>query len=201
MIAFTLDPVPTLTFNDETIYGIGILQRLHQLSAHNPTADKLFHEVASVFHRITVPRIGFRLEDKSAIMPTKRIIDVGYDLTIVKIVQSTTPLNTMPLLTTMYETYVSLVIPLGYYAELVPRSSICKTGYMLANNVGIIDPGYTGTIKVPLIKVDPNAPDLELPLRIGQLILKQNVISEAFDASGDEVIQTERGRGGIGSTG
>jgi dUTP pyrophosphatase len=194
MITFTLDPVPTLLHDGEVIRGIGILQRLHQLSPNNTEAAKLFQEAASAYCRVSVPKIGFRLEHASAVMPTKRIIDVGYDLTIVKALHQTTPL------TTLYETYVSLDIPFGFYVELVPRSSISKIGYVLTNSVGIIDPGYTATVKVPLMKVDPDAEELTLPLRIAQLIIKPNVVSEAFDATEHDRIENDRGSGGFGST-
>lgn len=194
MISFTLDPTPTLYYNDEIIHGINILDRLHQLAPSNAEAANLFLEVASMHQVVSIPRIGFRLENEAAVMPTKRMIDVGYDLTIVQPLQTT-------LSTTLYETFVSLDIPLGFYVELVPRSSIYKTGYSLANSVGIIDPGYTGTVKVPLTKVDPEAPDLELPARIAQLIVKPYIVSEAYDATEHGRVGTGRGSGGFGSTG
>lgn len=194
MLTFTLDPTPTLVCDEEEIRGIEILQRLRELSTSCPEVTKLFYDAASAYQRIAVPRIGFRLEHESAVMPTKRIIDVGYDLTIVKALHQPTPL------TTLYETYVSLDIPFGFYVELVPRSSISKTGYVLANNVGVIDPGYTGTVKVPLMKLDPHVQDLVLPMRIAQLIVKPNIISEAFDATEHDRIVNDRGSGAFGST-
>ena len=38
--------------------------------------------------------------------------------------------------------------------RLVPRSSIYKTGYMMANSEGIIDRTYTGVLKAPLVHVN-----------------------------------------------
>jgi len=195
MVYLSFDPVPTLTIGDEIIRGINIIDRLHQLKTSSPEINHLFLQAVNAHQETQLPRIGFRLEHPSAIMPTKKIIDVGYDLTIVSVAKQLTPL------TTMYETHVSLEIPLGYYVELIPRSSISKTGYMLANNVGIIDPGYTGTLKVPLVKMDQSMPDIELPMRIAQLILKPYVVSEAYDATHEERVGTDRGSGGFGSTG
>ena len=145
--------------------------------------------------RHEVPKLGFRLHSDDAIMPSKNIIDVGYDLTIVGVSKQLTQM------TTMFESNVSLVIPIGYYVELVARSSLSKTGYMLANSVGIIDPGYTGTIKVPLIKVDQSAPDIELPARVAQLILKPYTVSHGYNANEENLVETSRGGGGFGSTG
>ena len=36
---------------------------------------------------------------------------------------------------------------------LLPRSSIYKTGYMMANSVGVIDKTYRGTLKAPVVCV------------------------------------------------
>ena len=40
---------------------------------------------------------------------------------------------------------VSMELPEGYYAQMVPRSSTCKTfGILMANSVGIIEHNYNG---------------------------------------------------------
>lgn len=195
MISFTSDPVPTLTIDGEVFRGINIVDQLDKIRGDSDEVNNLFLHAVSMFQRNRLPSIGFRIENELAVMPTKRIIDVGYDLTIISIDKKTTPM------TTLFDTGVSLDIPLGYYVELVPRSSLSKTGYMLANSVGVIDPGYTGTIKVPLIKIDPSCPNIELPARVAQLILKPYIVSESFDATNQEHIETNRGVGGFGSTG
>lgn len=41
--------------------------------------------------------------------------------------------------------------PQGYYLEIHPRSSIAKTGWMLANSTGIIDPDYRGELIVAIV--------------------------------------------------
>ena len=86
----------------------------------------------------------------------------------------------------------------GYYFELVPRSSISKTGYSLANNIGIIDQNYRGEIIVALRKNDEKADDLILPCKIAQLIPKQwfNMVFEE-DVN---ITETVRDTGGFGST-
>jgi dUTP pyrophosphatase len=148
----------------------------------------------ALFHqRNEIPRLGFRLQDSQAVLPTKRIIDVGYDLTITSVFKKIS--NKI----TMFETGVALDIPVGFYVEMAPRSSVSNTGYMLANSIGIIDAGFTGTIKVPLIKVDESMPNIELPMRVAQLILKPYVVS--YDTQVDTIAPTSRGTGGFGSTG
>ena len=54
----------------------------------------------------------------------------------------------------MYDSYISVQPPEGYYFEIVPRSSISKLGYILTNSIGIIDPSYRGTLKVVLTKIN-----------------------------------------------
>ena len=93
----------------------------------------------------------------------ENVSDSGYDLTIIKKIKTDGMVE-------FYDTGIKVTPPYGYYFDVVPRSSITKTGYILANNVGIIDRSYVGNILVPLIKVDSSKPDLELPMRIVQLI-------------------------------
>ena len=73
----------------------------------------------------------------------------------------------------MFDTGICIQPPDGFYTEIVPRSSISKTGYILANSIGIIDPTYRGSLKIVLTKVDPTAQDLKLPFTKFQIILRQ----------------------------
>jgi dUTP pyrophosphatase len=85
--------------------------------------------------------------------------------------------------------------------DLFPRSSIIKTGYILANSIGLIDNDYRGEMMVALIKIDPNAPDILAngPVRIAQLVPKvfYNFPVEVVE----ELSDTVRAEGGFGSTG
>lgn len=87
----------------------------------------------------------------------------------------------------------------GYYVEIVPRSSIIKTGWVLANNIGIIDPGYTGELKIALIKINPNAEELVPPFCKTQLICRKIVKAEVEITQ--EIQETDRNSNGFGSTG
>lgn len=131
--------------------------------------------------------------DKNAHVPSKsRISDAGYDLTIIKKVKTVGDVE-------FYDTGVKIQPDFGYYFDLVPRSSISKTGYMLANCVGIIDRTYTGPILIALRKVDKSADDLKLPCRIAQIIPRHIVHLHIEEV--DELYETERNVGGFGSTG
>lgn len=62
--------------------------------------------------------------------------------------------------TILYDTGIKINVKYGYYAEVVPRSSLSKSGYMLANSIGIIDNSYRNNIFVALTKINPDAPDI-----------------------------------------
>lgn len=123
-----------------------------------------------------------------------KISDSGYDLVLVQKIKQVGNVS-------FYDTGIQVQPPLGYYFDLVGRSSISKTGYMVANNVGIIDQSYRGNVIVALIKLDLSAPDLELPSRLVQLIPRRVIHMQPQDVGDDELGDTKRGDGGFGSSG
>lgn len=130
-----------------------------------------------------------------AVTPTKsKESDAGYDLTVIEHVKQLTG-NT-----SLYDTGIKISVPFGMYAEVVPRSSLSKSGYMLANSVGIIDVSYTGNIYIALTKIDTNAPDITFPFRCCQLIFRRQVHVDIVEVD-QPFSQTSRGGGGFGSTG
>lgn len=133
----------------------------------------------------------FVRSDERAVIPTRGTpASVGYDLTAISVYKK---LNNR---TILFNTGIKVSPPLGYYFEIVPRSSLSKTGYMLANSVGVIDPDYTDNLLIALTKVDDSMPDLELPFTRCQLILRKD---ESYSLIEVESIN-ETGRGGFGST-
>jgi deoxyuridine 5'-triphosphate nucleotidohydrolase len=166
----------------------------------------------------SVPTIKVFKVDERAVIPSKsRYSDSGYDLTIISEYKRLTS-NTV-----IYDTGIQLEIPNGYYVEIVPRSSISRSGYMLANNVGIIDQGYRGNLYIALTKINDETPDLtdltdwRLPWKCCQMIVKKQIYSRfvitdvvanaantanAADTDTDIVIEkSSRGTGAFGSTG
>jgi dUTP pyrophosphatase len=141
------------------------------------------------------PLVNFMVwkSDPDAVEPSKtRFSDVGFDLTIIKKIKEEG--NCV-----FFDTGIKVQVPIGFYVQIVPRSSLSKTGWMLANSVGIIDNGYTGNIIVALTKVDPNAADLELPFRAVQMILQKQFFSYMIEGP-KSVPETSREAGGFGST-
>jgi len=122
----------------------------------------------------------------------KRFSDSGWDLHLVEIVKQSGDVY-------LFDTKVKVKPPPGYYLDLVPRSSIYKSGFILANSVGIIDMTYRGTIKVPLIRIDCSKEFPKLPWRAVQLIPRRFYPLEMKEVS--SLDETLRGEGGFGSTG
>jgi deoxyuridine 5'-triphosphate nucleotidohydrolase len=148
----------------------------------------------------SVPTIKVFKVDERAVIPSKsRYSDSGYDLTIISEYKRLTS-NTV-----IYDTGIQLEIPNGYYVEIVPRSSISRSGYMLANNVGIIDQGYRGNLYIALTKINGEAPELSMPWKCCQMIVKKQVYSRlevaAATLGAATAIETSsRGTGAFGST-
>ena len=128
-----------------------------------------------------------------AVMPAKaHISDTGYDLWILD------EHKTLDNGVVMYGTGLAIQPPFGTYFEIVPRSSIIKTGYIQANGIGVVDQSYRGELFVPLCKIDKDAPDPPLPRKIAQLVLREVNTCEFLEV--DELVNTRRGEGGFGST-
>lgn len=145
-------------------------------------------------YNLTIPNFNVVRVDENAVFPTKKNwSDVGFDLTIIKKVED---YNSR---TALYDTGIKIDIDYGYYAEIVPRSSISKSGYMMANGIGIIDNSYRGNLMVALTKICDDAKELELPFRCCQLIIKEQVNVNFRSVEGYS--KTKRGDGGFGSTG
>lgn len=128
------------------------------------------------------------LKDARAIAPFKSIAsDVGFNLTLIDIFNTDADV-------VFYETGISAIPPVGFYFEVVPSSLLSSTGYILANSGEIINPDYTDTIKVQLIKNTKQKPDLVLPFIGAQLVLKAENATELYITDNAEL--HERGTGG-----
>lgn len=133
---------------------------------------------------------------KDAVSPQKsRISDSGFDITLLEKIKTFGEVG-------FYTTGIKIQPSFGWYFDLVPRSSIVKSGYMLANGVGVIDRTYIGPILVPLIKVDKSQKDIELPCKLVQLIPRPIIHIEPVYVDNEcDLDSTQRGEGGFGSTG
>ena len=98
-------------------------------------------------------------------------------------------------------TGVSIALPDGYVAFVVPRSGLAtKHGITIVNSPGTVDAGYRGEIKVTLLNTDASdAYDIAAGDRIAQLIVMP--VSRANFIPVETLPESVRGEGGFGSTG
>ena len=80
-----------------------------------------------------------------------------------------------------------------------PRSSVWKTGMVLANSCGTVDYGYTGEVCAFFYHVMPDMPKYEPGDRVAQMKIGFTVPIEFVEV--EELDDTERGDKGFGSTG
>ncbi len=105
-----------------------------------------------------------------------------------------------PLQRTLVKTGLFMELPIGYEAQVRPRSGLAyKKGISILNSPGTIDADYRGEIGVILINLSENDFVIEDGERVAQM-----VIAKHNQADWDEVVElteTDRGAGGFGSTG
>lgn len=183
----------TLIYNDANC--IDLLGNIYSNINDNYVLMSLYNKYLNIINDTKVIQtINVYKTCDMAILPSKcRESDAGYDLTIISEIKK------FNRITTLYDTGIKLDIPNGYYVEVFPRSSLSKSGYMLANSVGIIDQGYKGNIMIALTKICQESDDIVLPFKCCQMILKKQIYSKIKETR-KELEITERNIGGFGST-
>lgn len=98
-------------------------------------------------------------------------------------------------------TGVSIALPAGYVAFVVPRSGLAsKHGITVVNSPGTVDAGYRGELKVTLLNTDLREPfTISKGDRIAQMIVMPVVQARFIPV--DKLPASERGESGFGSTG
>ncbi len=91
-------------------------------------------------------------------------------------------------------------LPQGYEAQVRPRSGLAfKKGISVLNSPGTIDADYRGEIGVILINLSSKDFIIKDGERIAQMVIAKHEKAEWEEV--EELIETERGIGGFGSTG
>ena len=110
------------------------------------------------------------------------------------------PIILKPLERTLISTGLFIELPIGYEAQIRPRSGLAlKHGITVLNSPGTIDADYRGEIKILLINLSNTDFEINHGDRIAQVI-----ISAHAQISWEEVeilSETTRGIGGYGHTG
>ena len=101
---------------------------------------------------------------------------------------------------TLVPTGVFMELPVGYEAQVRPRSGLAlKHGITVLNTPGTIDAGYRGEVGVILINAGENDFTIARGDRIAQMVIQQ--LSDVQLVAAEQLSDTSRGAGGFGSTG
>jgi dUTP pyrophosphatase len=105
-----------------------------------------------------------------------------------------------PLARVLIPTGLFIELPLGYEAQVRPRSGLAaKYGVTVLNTPGTIDADYRGEIKVILVNLSPEEFIINDGERIAQMIISRHEKAEWIPV--EKLEETARGAGGFGHTG
>ena len=110
------------------------------------------------------------------------------------------PVTLKPMERAMIPTGLFIELPVGYEAQVRPRSGLAaKHGITVLNTPGTIDADYRGEIKVILVNLSSEPFEIQHGERIAQMVIAKH---ETVQWEEVEVLSdTERGAGGFGSSG
>ena len=108
-----------------------------------------------------------------------------------------------PLQRAMVPTGLFIELPVGYEAQIRPRSGLAaKHGISVLNAPGTIDADYRGEIKVILVNLSNELFKINPGERIAQMVVaKHERVDWVEVESVGQLEESERGAGGFGSTG
>ena len=110
------------------------------------------------------------------------------------------PITLRPLERRLIPTGLHIALPVGYEAQVRPRSGLAlKKGITVLNSPGTIDADYRGEIKVLLINLSNDDFVVNDGERIAQMVIAAHEQGQFETVT--ELDTTERGEGGYGHTG
>ncbi|GAB1404579.1 dUTP diphosphatase [Lentimicrobium sp.] len=105
-----------------------------------------------------------------------------------------------PLERAIIPTGLFIELPVGYEAQIRPRSGLAaRSGITILNAPGTIDADYRGEIKVILVNLSSETFQINPGERIAQMIINRHEKAEWEEAQ--SLNETHRGSGGFGHTG
>jgi len=110
------------------------------------------------------------------------------------------PITLNPLERSVVKTGLFIELPIGYEAQVRPRSGLAaKKGITVLNAPGTIDADYRGEIGVILVNLSNEVFTIENGERVAQLVIAPHERADWEETK--ELSETLRGDGGFGSTG
>lgn len=132
--------------------------------------------------------------DPGAVLPERRTPGAsGYDLCALEACQ------VQPSRISVVRTGVRLQLPPGTEVQIRPRSGPAKNGLWV--HFGTIDADYRGECSVIALNVGREPYSIGAGDRIAQLVFSRVEHPEIYVVAVDQLVSTERGSGGLGSTG
>jgi len=105
-----------------------------------------------------------------------------------------------PMERVLVKTGLYLEIPIGYEAQIRPRSGLAiNKGITVLNSPGTIDADYRGEVCIILVNLSSDDFIIKDGERICQMIIAKHEKAEWISV--DNLMETERGKGGFGHTG
>lgn len=112
----------------------------------------------------------------------------------------TEPIVIQPLERVLVPTGISIELPVGYEAQIRPRSGLAtKKGITVINSPGTVDADFRGELKTSLVNLSSEPFTLVPGERIAQMVVAAHERVEWEDV--EVLSETQRGTGGWGSTG
>ena len=141
-------------------------------------------------------RINIINQSKHALPAYETIHAAGMDLRA----NIDTPIELKPLERKLIPTGFFIELPVGYEAQIRPRSGLgFKHGVTVLNSPGTIDADYRGEVKVILVNLSNEIFIISDGERIAQMVIAKHEQAEWNVVQ--QLAETERGAGGFGHTG
>ncbi len=110
------------------------------------------------------------------------------------------PITLKPLERAIVPTGLFMELPVGYEAQVRPRSGLAaKKGVTVLNAPGTIDADYRGNVGVILVNLSNEDFTIENGERIAQMVIAKHERAQWEEV--ETLSDTDRGEGGFGSTG
>ena len=105
-----------------------------------------------------------------------------------------------PLERTIIKTGIFIQLPVGFEAQVRPRSGLAfKKGITVLNSPGTVDADYRGEVGVILVNLSAEEFIIEDGERIAQMVIAKHEQADWVEV--ENLDETKRGIGGFGSTG
>jgi len=110
------------------------------------------------------------------------------------------PVELKPLERAMIPTGLFIELPIGYEAQIRPRSGLAaKAGITVLNAPGTIDADYRGEIMIILVNLSSQSFVINHGDRVAQMVIARHEKAELIET--DTLNESARGQGGFGHTG